>query len=173
MKDIRYIIDVKVTESKNWLIPTVCYQDSEGKRTFATAINGDGGYEDYNPSHRWMQVYIPWEEWREHSNDSIFVGLKVNDNVFPDFQYTNIYGRTAASDMFFDVFCEDMTQPDAGFPISHVNSFWDEFVIEARNSSGDIIGELPIRLTLNTTDNHIDVAGLYSGTGEGRAFVGG
>ena len=120
-----------------------------------------------------MQVYIPWEEWREHSNDSIFVGLKVNDNVFPDFQYTNIYGRTAASDMFFDVFCEDMTQPDAGFPISHVNSFWDEFVIEARNSSGDIIGELPIRLTLNTTDNHIDVAGLYSGTGEGRAFVGG
>lgn len=79
--NIRYYIDIAVTDTENWLIPTVTIHNDDGTTKNVTVT--DANYSDHVFFYKWfrrMRVYVPTEEVK--GNPEMTVSLKINSDLF-------------------------------------------------------------------------------------------
>lgn len=79
--NIRYYVDIAVTDTENWLIPTVTIHNDDGTTKNVTVT--DAYYSDHTfyRWHRRMRVYVPTEEIKGR-NPEMTVSLKINSDLF-------------------------------------------------------------------------------------------
>ena len=78
--NIRYYVDIAVTDTENWLIPTVTIHNDDGTTKNVTVT--DAYYSDHTFYRRMrrMFVYVPTEEVK--GNPEMTVSLKINSDLF-------------------------------------------------------------------------------------------
>lgn len=79
--NIRYYVDIAVTDTENWLIPTVTIHNDDGTTKNVTVT--DAYYSDHTFFYKWfrrMRVYVPTEEAK--GNSEVTVSLKINSDLF-------------------------------------------------------------------------------------------
>ncbi|MCD7836615.1 MAG: LysM peptidoglycan-binding domain-containing protein, partial [Lachnospiraceae bacterium] len=165
--NIRYIVNTKVTSSREWLVPEIYVQDEEGNRTSLSVIDDQSYYYDYSSTNRTEYIYVSNSELSS-SSQLCYVSLAVNDEVFADVQYsdlkifegqfTNAQEAESAADITSQILCADMTQRDSGYPITRYAQKWITMV--SYDGSGNVTGCLPFRIYLGTTSNSISMS-LY------------
>lgn len=155
--NIRYIVTVKTTESRDWLIPTVCTQDSEGNRVMLTT--SESQYSDYGEPT--MRVYVPSEEFG--SEREAYVSLAMNPDVFGNvnFHHLKVYeGKfnsvseaASAMDITNKIWNRNMTQTDEGYFMTRNQEQW--ITVITFDAMGKETGCLPINLRLAALGNSV------------------
>lgn len=84
--NVRYKVRVKVTESGDWLEQEVFAQDTNGNRKSLSARNVE--YVDYK-DFPYFYLTIPYDKDVEETG-AVYVGLKINDSIFPSTLYDSI-----------------------------------------------------------------------------------
>ncbi len=147
--NIRYIVDVDLKRTREWLIPTAYIQDATGVRTPIEIL--DYEYEDYSTNRR---VYNRLSNVNLGNSRQVYMGLTINPDVFatPQFASYKVYSGNyetaqeamAATDITAQLFATDMTQVNAGYPVNRSTNTWVTMV--TFDASGNVTGCLPFRL---------------------------
>ncbi len=166
--NIRCIVDMQLTSSKRWLLPMVYSQNSAGRRSPVSVVEFDSvldAYYDYNKNDREMRIRVPEDE----VDGEVYISLKINKEIFPDtaFDHFRVYEgqfadaaeALAGKDITAQVFCENMTQRDAGYRIPRSTDRWVTLV--TFDAGGNVTGCLPFQLYWQTASNYVRVYGLY------------
>ncbi len=171
--NIRYIVHLNTTESKDWLIPTVYFLDDSGSTMIDSEILAYGGhydYHDYDATERWLDIYDSGTY--NYVGSYIAVKLKLNQDLFqaPHFDHFKVYSvdssyQNAANPAWVAEEGEDIT--DALFAEGGGVVTWDLLVYNllsmvTYDSSGNITGCMPFRISLDTLGNSVDPVGLYA-----------
>ncbi len=171
--NIRYIVHLNTTESKNWLIPTVYFLDDSGSTMIESEILANGGhydYHDYDATERWLDIYDSGTN--DYAESYIAVKLKLNQELFTTshFDHFKVYSvdssyQNAADPARVAEEGEDIT--DALFTEGGGVITWDLLAhkllaIVTYDSSGNITGCMPFRIWLTTLGNSVDPVGLYA-----------
>lgn len=157
--NIRYYVNVKVTPSEDWLIPSIYFQDSEGKRIEKEVRRTY--YNDYDDRELEIDIY----DEKEDEDEIAYVSLSINDTLFPDVNYdhikvylgefTSVEEALSGIDITNDIFDEDMTQKYGGCPVMR----WHDIYITmfAFDAGGNVVGCLPFNMYVETSTktNHI------------------
>lgn len=161
-ENIRYNISVKVTPSRNWLIPTVYKQSNEGKREKLDILRAAsnwwyGRYHDEDDE-RWIVFSVSSEQLDYDEN--AYVSFALNDSIFAETKYDQIkayegkftYASEAASgtEITDKLFHADMTEADAGYVMTPEDEPW--VTIVTFDAGGNATGCLPIYLVLHSRD---------------------
>lgn len=157
--NIRYYISVNMTESKDWLIPTVYRQTDAGKR-FGIQVTETEYYDYRNNSYygddgsRELQVIVPYDELEE--DGQAYIGLEVNPSIFSDPQYDSlkVYEGEFRSveeaqdgvEITDQIFNAEMAEMDAGYLLEESNLHWITLV--TFDAEGKATGCLPIDIWL-------------------------
>lgn len=172
-ENVRYYVMIESTESKNWLIPTVYKQDEEGNRE-EIAVLEDTRYSGMSSIRKRLQIHIP----RVHRfNNSIFIGLKINPEIFPEtqFKYLEIYkgefdtaeeAISSKAEITSQIYDPDMGKIDGGYLGS-----WEDISIVVYDEAHNVTGFLPLFISVSGVSSTLGSATLYSGTGEKRINV--
>ncbi|MBS5117598.1 MAG: hypothetical protein KHZ10_06895 [Clostridium sp.] len=177
--NIRYQVEVKITESKQWLIPSVYEQTEDGTRKKLTVAESFH-YDDYNlkDDNRELWLDVDWDGVTDSSR--VFLGLEVDRSLFGSISYDQIKAYSGKyvdaqeavsqeTDITDKLLSEDMTKTDAGwsYPEIYQAGRWVTFV--AYDAAGNVCGCLPFKIRLYYSSlSYVDVDGLYEGTGEDR-----
>jgi len=171
--NIRYIVHLNTTESKDWLIPTVYFLDDSGSTMIDSEILAYGGhydYHDYDATERWLDIYDSGTN--DYAESYIAVKLKLNQELFKihHFDHIKVYSvdssyQNAADPSWVAEEGEDIT--DALFTEGGGVVTWDMLVYKllsmvTYDSSGNITGCMPFRISLDTLGNSVDPVGLYA-----------
>lgn len=168
--NIRYHVSFDMTPSRKWLGATIYTQNDEGNRKNVPLIKaGDGDYCYYSDSY--LDICVPSSQLE--SEQQAYVRLAVNPSVFPDpgydrlCAYEGIYSSAeeamAGLDITEKLFNADMTQVDAGYPITTSGEYGITLV--SFDQTGNATGCLPLWLNLRS--------GRYSGRISGRLYANG
>lgn len=165
---IRYMIHVDVTESENWLIPTVCSQDAAGNRTNFSVAGSH--YQDYRKDRR--EFFIQASGETLDSLRSAYVSFRIDKDTFENAGYVSYKAyegkyETAAEALsgtdITQVLCNsDMTQKDAGYLLDVYKEQW--VTIVTFDSANRVTGCLPMKLYLTTVSNGARVDRFYQKT---------
>lgn len=165
--NIRYIVNVEVTQSEDWLVPTVCTQDDKGSRTDITVSKSY--YYDYGM--KYLYIYTPSDEFGDATQ--AYVSLRLNDFVFDnvkysslkiyDGQFDSVSEAMSSTDITDKIWSADMTEKDAGYVLQKNESKW--ITIVTFDSLGNATGCMSIRLRLYVTGNNVSVDSLYYKSG--------
>lgn len=156
MNNIRYIAEIKVTDSDNWLIPSVYSQNKlseEGNRTEIELLS-------YSSNQSVVEFDLARKDATSDNNN--FVGLNINSTLFSNIQFDELKAfkgdfetveeAEAAEDVTDKLFAEDMNALNAGYSL---NDKWykeenpeQEFPIFTLVSykEGEVTGCLPIEI---------------------------
>lgn len=178
--NIRYLLDMTVTSSEDWLVPTVYKQDDEGKRTEVSVL--DGFYEAFNDGvhhsmERYLYIDLPGSETKDV--DSVYVNLDMNSDQFAAVRYADIKffngffenpaDAESAADITAQIFGnKDMTQPDAGYAVS-VDSSKDITAV-TYDQNGNITGCLLFSIEVYGSESWVSMR-LYEQTETGMSGV--
>lgn len=131
--NIRYNIRVEMTDSSEWLIPTMYYLDKEGKRKDCTIK--DSYYEDYSIGEGEMEIRFSGED-----QDNYYLGLEINDEEYMDpsmeFDVWNEKGEKITEKLF----SQDMAAAGAGYQIED----GEELTFRLRSVQNDTSRQLKI-----------------------------
>lgn len=174
---IRYTINIKTTASRYWLSPSVYKQTSVNNiiaRTevpLSTASDYISYYYDYDEENRRQSIYV--SSGYLDDVDEAYVSLKPDTDLFGGTKYANLsayegnYSSAAeavkANDITSQLFCSDMTQNNAGYPIEKYKDYWVTLV--AFDENGKEIGCLPLRLYLREAPTGISFYSLRTEKG--------
>lgn len=173
--NIRYDVNVKVTPSEDWLIPSIYFQDSEGKRIEKELRRTY--YSDYDDRELEIDVY----DEQEDEDEIAYVSLSINDTLFPNVNYdqikvylgefTSVEEALSGIDITDDIFGEDMTQMYGGCPVMK----WHDTYITmfAFDADGNVVGCLPLNMYVETYTkaNHISWYSLVAKYGDSTIDV--
>ena len=167
--NIRYNVKVKVTPAKDWLVPVVYQQDSEGNRYKLTA---SAEYRD-NANLDYLDIEI---EGYDPAKDGVYFSLQVNDKVFSAKQENMeaseglIYEPDMLDGLITpEIFAEDMETAGSGY---YSENLWSESITLASYDGHAVSGCLPIEVSFSEKEGvHINSVGLYTGAGESRTNV--
>lgn len=159
--NIRYIITIDVTPSRQWLKSEVYVQDSEGNRNDIQELNSE--YKDYYTNgERNFTTTVNYEDVKDASQ--IYLKLNVNREVFSHVNYADIKvyeGKyISASEAMSGLEITDkiynayMPLPEAGYKIERNKTSWITMV--AFDNADQVIGCLPIEISLDTPADRID-----------------
>lgn len=164
-ENIRYIITLDLTPSREWLIPTIYSQDNSGTRE--EIIVKENYYEDYNFDLRQLRTYIVEEN--AEKTESIYYKFDINQEVFAVtyFEYFKVYkGQyTSAAEALSgieiteEICSADMEQSDAGYKIKKGERTW--ITIVTFDKDNQITGCLPIQLYVTSINNFMSYSSLY------------
>ena len=175
--NIRYMVQLTLNGSQNWLTPTVYTQDGTGKRTEISVA--DSYYSDYYSSgENGRRLYIRVPE-REMGNASqVYVGLNINKDAFEDTQFDRLKvyeGKfdTAAeaesakeiTDRLLD---QNMTQKEAGYILKTYENCW--VTVVSYDSENRVTGCLPFYIDMNASSNYMSLS-LFERTENGRNYI--
>lgn len=173
--NIRYWINVEATPSKEWLIPTLYQQDSEGTRTEVEIIDNDGYYDgNINSTNRYLRFTVARKEMNDQAEN--YVGLELNPSVFETVLYDHVTvysgnykdaatAEAEGTDITAQIFTKDMTAAGAGYLMAN-SSPWITMV--AYDSAGTVLGCLPLRIQMNQSGDYVTNYGLYRKSDSGR-----
>lgn len=166
MKNIRYIVNTKTQESRNWLDVKVKVKDKDGKKKNTLVNNID--YYDYDAKNRSVSAY--YEPTKD--KEDIYIGLNMKKDVFPDKKdvtikvykgkYTSAKEAQKSTDITKKIWnvCNYKAQTYANVEVTLVGY----------NKSGKVVGCLPM-----TVQVYADEIGLYSPslytTGQKQEYV--
>lgn len=156
---VRYILPVKITASKNWLIPEIYVQTEQGVRTALPEVDANATsyltrYYDYNREDREMRIYAATSEVGTIS--SAYVSLNVNSALFAGDHHLRAFEGNhataaeamAAAEITDRIFCSDMTQVNAGYLLQRGRDTW--ITVVSYDAGGNVTGCLPFQLYLST-----------------------
>lgn len=151
--NIRYNVRMNVTESENWLLPTVYKQDSFGNRTKLNIIE-NSDYSDYYNEDREMYAFMLKEELGDE--EKVYFSLNINHSLFPstryaDFriyigQHTSAASAQSDTDITSRILNVDMTRENAGIRRTVETYQWVTMV--TYDSSGNATGCLPVKMNV-------------------------
>ncbi len=185
--NIRYLVDVEVTMSKDWLLPTVYIQDSEGQRKNVPTIKSDNymiGYYDYEPEEREFYARVSRKDVDGEAEG--YINLKMNPSVFKNHRFSDLKAyegnytdpekaKAGGRDITAQLFADDMTQKDSGYKIDfNGEERWVTLV--TCDSAGNATGCLPFTISVDTMGNSIITygdCGLFEITDRGKNLVSG
>lgn len=134
-ENVRYIVEIQNTVSKNWLIPTAYIKDETGAIVPYDKIT-KGYYNDYNSS-RYFIV-----EGKVLNQGSVFLGLSVNKELFEKQHYTDI--------KFFepDESGSDITDELLTGKLEFRGGAYDgkNITVVTYDADGNVTGKLPVSL---------------------------
>lgn len=168
--NIRYLVDIKTTESKSWLTPTVYTQDSAGNR--ANVRVAEYGYRDYNKEGgRELDIRLPSDKLGNDRmayvnftiNPSVFSGTRFNHFRVYEGKFASAAEAVSAADITDRICCSDMTVTNAGYAVTEYESKWITMV--TFDGAGKATGCLPFYLDLSAGNNYINGSMLDRSTG--------
>lgn len=172
--NIRYIIRLQTTKSRNWLLPSIYIQDSTGSRTAVTMT--DSLYNDYSSGTRRLYITAPANEMGDEAQ--AYMGLGINPTVFenPMYNHIKIYeGQFATAseamsgtDITNQILNQDMTQPNAGYVIKQYYS--NKLTMVTFDADNNVTGCLPFEIQLSFSRNYVSYS-FYKKTANGTANV--
>lgn len=166
--NVRYYVDVKVKSSKDWLIPTVYTQNSEGNRIKREILNDKysfTNYSDYSKDERRLHITASDENEEWDKNDQAYICLEINNDLFSDTKYdhfkvyegefNSLSEAQSGADITDKLFDVDMTQTDAGYTLERYEDTWITMI--TFDAEGNETGCLPFYLYLvrNHRENSI------------------
>ncbi len=161
--NIRYIIDLIITESENWVVPTVYTQNEEGVRTSVTVLNSY--YEDW--SDREFYIDVPGDETEDIP---LYLNLEINDSVYSDKLYDQIriyegQFKSAKDAMAGTEITDQVFDSDMGYLIERYSDIWITMV--TFGSDGQVTGCLPFIMHVHSVNNSLSRS-LYTDSEDGR-----
>lgn len=163
-------------------MPTVYKQDRQGNRSPIATLSGSGEYEDVDVIEQYgRELDIEVGSGGISPEDEIYVGLRINPDVFRNPNYSRIEVHYDISPFPDDVvnspditdqfFAPDMTATDAGL-LMWVDGYYtsSELIIVTYDQAGEMTGYLPITINLNLEENALRLQ-LYDGEGAQRVPV--
>ena len=182
--NIRYLVDLKKTDAKNWLIPHIYMEDKEGKRNRIDVIdyglNNHHGNYDPAPNHYFnsFMTYIPGKSIKD--GDKAYMSFEINNEIFPSAHYDHlkVYNEEFRSlsqigpvtDITDEILYMDMSTSGAGTLIEVGGRQSLNITIVAFDSSGNEIGCLPLNLFFLEGGDTLDFS-LFSKSNNGRIKV--
>lgn len=163
--NVRYYVTVNLTDSENWLIPTIYGNNANGMREELTT--SESSYYDYDKDRRNYSIKVVDTT---HSNRCL--ALKVNDQIYqnPKYNYLKAYeGKyssiaeiAGATDITDKIFATDMTQNGAGYEVTDWHDVW--ITIVAYDTAGKESGILPVCINLYnlTSGGDMGAGALYT-----------
>ncbi len=166
--NIRYIVPIQITESRNWLVPEVYMQGEDGSRTKLTVAS----YEYYDSERDERHISIELEEEELNNADEVFVAFSPNNKIYPlnngegyrafEGKYDTVEEAEENNDIVEQFFADSqkMEETDGGYRFDLRGS--KEFTITSYK--GEIpTGCLPFTLDIYvTSDSNYLSTGLYS-----------
>lgn len=157
---VRYQLPVNITESRNWLVPTVYFQDEQGVRKGLQTIEEDTRFYDYERDERRMYVYVGTSDVGNIRN--AYVSLSVNPNVFAgnyhlrafEGNHSSAAEAMAAKEITDQIFCGDMAQPNTGYLVQRYT--YSGITVVSFDDNGNVTGCLPLSLYLGTMGYSLD-----------------
>lgn len=162
--NIRYHVDIAVTDTENWLIPTVTIHNDDGTTKNVTVT--DAYYSDYAFSRR-MHVDVPTEEVK--GNTEMTVSLKINSDLFERSVISKIETHSLSS----EVSPEAVKKDDGWYleitgersRISH-----SVFRMNGYDKNDQVLGDaFDFKLYLSSESDHIYTS-LYDKTGNSISY---
>lgn len=162
--NIRYYVDIAVTDTENWLIPTVTIHNDDGTTKNVTVT--DAYYSDYAFSRR-MHVDVPTEEVK--GNTEMTVSLKINSDLFERSVISKIETHSLSS----EVSPEAVKKDDGWYleitgersRISH-----SVFRMNGYDKNDQVLGDaFDFKLYLSSESDHIYTS-LYDKTGNSISY---
>ena len=176
--NIRYIVNLKVTESRDWLIPVVYMQDAQGNRKEISILSEEyrDEYDDpsytYGSSGRGLSIAVsePIVYPSSETDMEYYLGLKINPAIFKNTNYAwmNVckeehgYGDSIAN----QIFTEDMTEIDAGYQCEP----HDFITMVTYDESGEMTGKLSLGLFCYQKEDTLRMR-LFDGTDKQRKQI--
>lgn len=161
----RYLVNVKMKESEDWLTSEVYKQDASGNRTNVNVVSSE--YWDSNQNHRSLEIIVPFDEL-EYEQEA-YLNLAINPLVFSStgFDHFKVYegnyptASEAVNGMdITDKICSrNMQQTGAGYAVQQYESQWITMV--TFDASGKATGCLPFELELVTEEKEEPAKGNY------------
>lgn len=172
----RYIMTIKVTNSRGWLAPVVYNQDNAGNRTENTLMSSYYSDSYSDKTHR--ELYISCEDDVRTEGGQAYMSFTVNPSVFANTGYSSfrVYeGRflSAAAAMSGleitnQICAADMAQINAGYPIEMYEN--KDITIVTFDAGGNATGCLPLELDYYG-GSYISIGSMFERTGNGRDYV--
>ena len=172
--NVRYIVEVNTTKSREWLTSTVYTQDQDGNRTEGTVL--ESNY--YDTGSAGYSITVQEEELENIAQ--AYISLDINNSIFPStkYDYLKVYeGKfesaaeaMAGVDITDNIWNVNMAEKDAGYLLRKGYSKW--ITVLTFDNSNNITGCLPIRISFSTRSNspirgnEIDVGSLYFKVGD-------
>ncbi len=172
--NVRYIVEVNTTKSREWLTSTVYTQDQDGNRTEGTVL--ESNY--YDTGSAGYSITVQEEELENIAQ--AYISLDINNSIFPStkYDYLKVYeGKfesaaeaMAGVDITDNIWNVNMAEKDAGYLLRKGYSKW--ITVVTFDNSNNITGCLPIRISFSTRSNspirgnEIDVGSLYFKVGD-------
>ena len=162
--NIRYYVDIAVTDTENWLIPTVTIHNDDGTTKNVTVT--DAYYSDYAFSRR-MHVDVPTEEVK--GNTEMTGSLKINSDLFERSVISKIETHSLSS----EVSPEAVKKDDGWYleitgersRISH-----SVFRMNGYDKNDQVLGDaFDFKLYLSSESDHIYTS-LYDKTGNSISY---
>lgn len=169
--NIRYIVNLELTASGDWLIPQVYTEDEAGNRKSINVNSyhyGDDYYEFYydeeqsSASDDRRELEIGIEADSLELGQKAYIGLELNEDKFavPNYDHLEVYeGRylsakeaVSGKNITDEIFNPDMTVKGAGYSMGEGMSW---ITIVTYDESGHVTGCLPFRLYLYQLVNRI------------------
>lgn len=174
--NIRYLLDMTVTSSEDWLVPTVYEESNGGKRTEISVLNSSYNLYNIGPHHdreRYLEIEISENDLQDPDQE-VYVNLDINKDIFGTVQYKDIKFFLGSSEGGEDITDQilgnvDMTQSGAGYPIG-VDSDYTDITAVTYDKDGNITGRVQFWIELRTRGNGMSM-GLYEKTDTGRVTV--
>ena len=183
--NVKYYVTVKHTNGREWLVPTVYTQDTNGNRTL---VNIDSYYYSvsrsgygFNSTQGTEYITVPTHTFNE--NTDIYYGFDINEVVVANKQYDHIKiyeGRfnsaqeaMAGTDITSQILNVNMSQKDAGYLYQ---GGYPEFTAVTFDTGGNPTGCQYFRTEISSPGNYyngISVGGLYTASGRGVFGSGG
>lgn len=163
--NVRNIVNLTITRSREWLKSSVYTQNSAGKRTSIEVA--ENVYDDYDKNDRGLYIRVPYEKIKDV--DQAYICLSVNPAVFGstkydhfkvyEGKYTDASKAVNGTDITAKICNTNMAQANAGYLLKKYKDQWITMV--TFDKSNNVTGCLPFYLKIETPSNSVNVRGLY------------
>lgn len=174
--NIRYRINTKIINSRDWLRTKLCSSDDLGIKTIIELTEDDVYYQDLYRSERELYMRIPSNQLGE--NKMAYVGLDINSSVFShtgyaelkvyEGKFTSVSEALSGTDITNQIIPSDLNNTDAGYLIELYEDQWVTMV--TFDLAGQPTGCLPfvIYMGRRNMENHVSSGNLFALTAENQ-----
>lgn len=158
----RYLVSINKSDDEGWLTPVFYGQGEDGTRTEVEVkrqyYNSGDGYDRYGS----VSFYLSSSQGDYYEG---YLGLRINAENYKNTRFTSVRAFSghhqsaaeamAAQEITGQVFCGDMAQKDAGYPIRRYNDC--DITLVSFDAGGNVTGCLPVSLNYSNLSS-----GLYT-----------
>ena len=166
--NIRYYVDIAVTDTENWLIPTVTIHNDEGTTKNVTVTDAYYSEHTFYSRNRRMYVDVPTEEVK--GNPEMTVSLKINSDLFERSVISKIDTHYLSNEVPYEA-----VKKDDGCWYIEVTGKRDRlhnvgFLMNGYDKNDQVLGDaIDFSLYLSAESDHV-YTNLYDKTGNNISY---